>query len=668
MPTYAQIELTFNEDLVAGDNLTFFYGFGQSIFETWVNLRTAPNQVTVGTPTANVGERSAINYVQAVNLDFSFLGMEITRSINVVTIKATNPLYQFGFLPGQPTVNVSYVIDNTTEDLLYITGVSFSTATALNKCLYVKVDVTTNVLAAKVSSPVVIDPNTDNPFSFEYLRGSTIPITVESDGGQVYTEITELPSVLNSSNISVQVNTSPQGSTAIINVSQNGLLTLTYSLDDITYQSSNVFASLVPGEYTVYVKDQLGCKASKTFVADEFGILAPYFRISESNSWRFINRITWGDCSNYKNDENTLSCEENVVKPYRWIYDNQTCDIITIQFQSNYPVISAVGKEVGTNEIGTDLFPYDIVKTTNNIGRKDSRDAVKYPFLDYTGVYFTSGNIYDFDTGVDTGEDYTLNGGLPIWAVPGNYFKMDGAWFLIEQIAFDDVKNVELILVSGITQPSGDTSTIVSSIYNLEVYEEYEFTVDLVDYINKTIQIEIRNTSTYFDDLLHVSEHINVKTRQTQTVEIQYWEDENTDQNFSRGLINKIRMPIELVGGRPKQENETLITDNSAFLLKSDIHKVYVFEFQPVTTGIMFQLIKALSHSFVRIDGTYFVKEGDIEVEGPLEDTNLYVVKAPMIKSRNIYNSDSSNLGFGEGSIEIPGLVDGGSNDYMKYQ
>jgi hypothetical protein len=81
----------------------------------------------------------------------------------------------------------------------------------------------------------------------------------------------------------------------------------------------------------------------------------------------------------------------------------------------------------------------------------------------------------------------------------------------------------------------------------------------------------------------------------------------------------------------------------------------------------MFQLVKALSHSDVRIDGVYYVKEGDIEVEGPLEETNLYIVKAPMIKARNVYNSDSSNLGFGEGSIEIPGLVDGGSNNYVKY-
>jgi hypothetical protein len=666
MATYAQIELTFNEDLVAGDNLTFFYGFGQSIFETWVNLRTAPNQVTVGTPTANFGERSAINYVQAISLDFAYLGMEITRSVNVVTIKATNPLYQFGFLPGQPTVDVSYIIDNTTEDLLYISGVTFSAATT-NKCANVKVNVTTNVLADKVTSPVTINPNTNNPFSFDYIRETTIPITVESTGGQVYTLNKLLPSVLSSSNITVQVNTSPQGSTAIINVSQNGLLTLEYSLDNITFQSSNVFPSLVPGDYTVWVRDQLGCKVSKAFEANEFGILSPYFRISESNSWRFINRITWGNCANYKNDENTLSCEENVPIPYRWIYDNQVCDIITIQFQSNYPILSALAIEVGGSGIAPGPSTIPIVQLTENIGRKDSRDAIKYPFLDYTGVYFTSGNIYDFDTGVDTGEDYTLNGGLPIWAVPGNYFKMDGAWFLIEQIAFDDIKNVELILVSGITQPLTDEATIVSSIFNLEVFEEYEFTIDLVDWLDKTIQIELRNNSTYFDNLLHVSEWINIKTRQKQTVQIEYFHRENTDQNFSRGLVNKLRMPLEVVGGKPKQESETLTTDNSAYLLDSDVHKVYLFEFQPVTTGIMFQLVKALSHSDVRIDGVYYVKEGDIEVEGPLEETNLYIVKAPMIKARNVYNSDSSNLGFGEGSIEIPGLVDGGSNNYVKY-
>jgi hypothetical protein len=667
MATYAKITLTFTEDIFLHQSIRFEYLGGNQIYERWVDLRQGQNQVTVGDPTATPGERSSINYLDAVNLDYYFLNFIITHpESNKVVIQSTNPLFQFVWVSGPSSVE--YVIDNTTTTPINITDVSFSTSTAIKKCENIHVNVETDILAVKITSPVVINPNTDNPFSFDYVRETTIPITVESADGETATLNVLLPSILNSSKVSVNATVSPQGTTAIINVSQNGLLSLTYSLDDITYQSSNIFPGLSPGDYIAFVKDQFGCKTSKAFQADEFGIDTPYFRISESNSWRFINRVTWGDCSNYKNDENTLSCEENVVKPYRFIYDNQGCDIITIQFQSNYPNITAIAKEVGTSGIAAGPSSFDIVKTTNNIGRKDSRDAIKYPFMDYTGVYFTSGNIYDFDTGVDTGEDYTLNGGLPIWAVPGNYFRMDSAWFLIEQIAFDDIKNVELILVSGITQPSVDTDTIVSSIYNLEVFEEYEFTVDMVDFLNKTIQIELRNNSEYYDNLLHVTEWINIKTRQLQTVEIQYWENKNTDQNFSRGLVNKLRMPVELIGARAKQENETLITDNSAYLLESDLHKVYVYEFQPVTTGVMFQLVKALSHSFVRIDGTYFVKEGEIEVEGPLEDTNLYIVKAPMIKSRNIYNSDSSNLGFDEGAIEIPGLVDGGSNKYIKYQ
>lgn len=60
-------------------------------------------------------------------------------------------------------------------------------------------------------------------------------------------------------------------------VSQNGTATITaqgdppfeYSLDGIFWQSSNVFYNLLPGDYTVYIKDATDCISLK----DEFGIL-----------------------------------------------------------------------------------------------------------------------------------------------------------------------------------------------------------------------------------------------------------------------------------------------------------------------------------------------------------------------------------------------------------
>ena len=36
-----------------------------------------------------------------------------------------------------------------------------------------------------------------------------------------------------------------------------------------------------------------------------------------------------------------------------------------------------------------------------------------------TGIYFLVGNLYDYDTDADTGNDYILNGGLPEWGKIG---------------------------------------------------------------------------------------------------------------------------------------------------------------------------------------------------------------------------------------------------------
>src|SRR5690606_19026891 len=110
-----------------------------------------------------------------------------------------------------------------------------------------------------------------------------------------------------------------------------------YSLDNTVWQSSNVFSGLVADDYTLYVRDQLGCSFSYDFSVDAIGTArTPYFLMPKSNSIRFANRITWGDCANRKTDENALSCEANVPKPYKQLQLFQSCDIITTQFRSNY--------------------------------------------------------------------------------------------------------------------------------------------------------------------------------------------------------------------------------------------------------------------------------------------------------------------------------------------
>jgi hypothetical protein len=49
-----------------------------------------------------------------------------------------------------------------------------------------------------------------------------------------------------------------------------------------------------------------------------------------------------------------------------------------------------------------------------------------------------------------------------------------------------------------------DTNVIVSSVYNDFNYEVYEFTIDMVNYLNQTIQVKY--TDSRFETITHLSE------------------------------------------------------------------------------------------------------------------------------------------------------------------
>lgn len=541
-------------------------------------------------------------------------------------------------------LNVDFQITNFEREVLRIDSVSYSSSD--RGCNYVKVNITTNVLVTRVTSPVSINPNTENPFSFDYLRGVNVSVKCFSDDGQEVTKNIRTPDVLSSGNVKALVNNSPEGATITASVFPDTGLVLQYSLNNTYWQTSNLFTGLGSGNYTLYVKDQFGCSASKTFLVDEFGIIDPYFFISKSNSIRYAEKIEWGDCSNYKTDENSLSCEADVPLAYTEIQQWQTCDSIPTQFRSNYGDISAVAiKENG------DKINLPIQKMTNNMRLKDRRDARKYNIGGgKMGIYFVNGNIYNYDTGMDTGQNYTLNGALPIWAVVGNYVKIVNTWFVIEEIVFDESRNAEAIIID---TPFTGTDTVIqiSCLYNRFNYEVYEFNVAMFQFVDENIRVEFYNNHEVYRNLIHHSELLNVKTKQKGTVEIRYKNKTNTDIFYSTGIENKLRIPIKSINGKALDESETYKTDTTAILISAEVHELDEYTFEPVTKEMMRKLVQALSHTDILINGVSYVKNSSIEVEGALEETNLYIVTATMIKGENAFNSV---YGIDEDIIDTP--------------
>lgn len=541
-----------------------------------------------------------------------------------------------------------------------ISNVTFSEATT-NKCQNVKVNVVTNILATKILSPVVVNPNANNPFSFDWLRGETINIVVQDANGKTASTSVLLPSLLNASNFIININNSPNGATVIVENTNTSNLNLQYSLDGIDWKNSNVFEGLTVNNYTLHVRDQYGCSFTKAFTVDEFGIHVPYFYISKSNSIRYANRVTWGDSENYKTDENTLSCEVDVDTVYKEVQQFQSADIPPTQFKSNYATnIATVIKE--------DLSEIDIpiIKKTNNIGIKDKRDARQYALgSGKTGIYFLSGNTYDYNTNTVNGT-YALNGLIPEWAIVGNYISIGSAWFLIEQVLFDEIKNADVIVFSqNYTGP--EKNIVVGCVFNRFNYEVYEYAIDMVNYIDQRIKVRLVNSDSKFPTITHLSEELWCKVKHDDVIEIRYRNTTNTDVFYATGIEFKIRIPLTIQKGILDEDSEIHKTDTDTLLLNADLYEGDQFIFEPVTKEIWRKIMIALSHEKVYLNGVGYTKNGSFSTEGPLEKSNLYVLTANMLKTGNVYNSQGSgNLDFDGTEVEVPGLVESQSG-YLSY-
>ncbi|RKS03737.1 hypothetical protein [Flavobacterium sp. 102] len=462
-------------------------------------------------------------------------------------------------------------------------------------------------------------------------------------------------------NFSININNSPNGATVTVsNVNSDGL-DLEYSLNGTDWQESNVFSGLEADSYTLHVRDQYGCSKTIDFAVTDSNIYVPYFYISKSNSIRYAQRITWGDAANYKTDENTLSCEVEVGIPYHEVQLFQTADVITTQFKSNYASNIAKVVRADASEVNV-----PVVQKTNYIGQKDKRDARKYNLGDgKVGIYFLAGNRYDYDTNAVTGT-HALNGLLPEWGVVGNYINIASAWFLIEQVIFDESKNADVLVITE-TYTGVDSAIISGCIYNIKNYEVFEYSIDMADYQDESIRVKLTCTDDNFPTIEHLSEQIDVAVRHPFTLDINYWNPENNDVFYGTGIRHRIRPIYTKAEGVPDEDSSIHKTDTDVILLNADLFEGKKFIFEPVTEEIWRKLMMALSHKEVYINGVKYAKNGDFETEGPLEETNLYVLKATMLKRGNAYNSDGTVFGTGSGgAIEVPGLIEG-NDGFISY-
>ena len=134
--------------------------------------------------------------------------------------------------------------------------------------------------------------------------------------------------------------------------------------------------------------------------------------------------------------------------------------------------------------------------------------------------------------------------------------------------------------------------------------------------------------------------------------------------NYSNGIKNKLRLRTEKVDDIPSGESENYSSDTTSILIDADLKETKEFTFEPVTRGMMIKLFRSLFHRKLYIDGVGYVISEIPEVEGGLEDSNLYELKAKLIKTDRYYNAKTfdTEVPYLGGIVEMPSTLNTGSS------
>ena len=638
----SKIIITFNDIPLINDTIVF-NAFKDVVFaqlyETFVPVRSANKQSTL----SYTIQETAYNYYNALFLDNQRGFFTFNYNDNVVEIVAVQDNVEFSISSSTSTSAISLeIINNSVPTHISVNNYEFLQYSP-NICSYVRCNIHTSVTAVKYFLNGTEYANSNNPINLVLARDAIFSVTVVDSLSYMDIIGFETPSEIFSADLSVSVFNTPSGASVTVYAGDTQGLTLLYSLDGINWQSENQFHGIALGDYIAYVKDQFTCINSKGFTVDAFSpsivVKSAFSYLSKAMSIRFKRNQIWDYNDIFKTDENTLSCEENVNQIYKYTQLFKPINLITTQFLSNYSDIEAnVVLEDGSRE------SLPIINKINFLDVKDRRDAkiVRIPSdsidYNYAGIYYLSGNVYDYTTG-DIIDTYALNGNLPSYASVGNYIDISGVgWFLIEDIIYSDVLNVNMIVINYASTIS-DINIIVGSEFNQKNFNVYEFDIDFSLYNNMNIKVEILQSNEGFEDYNYLSEEIEVRDYFSKTLELIWYNKSDTMVFYSTGIKNLCNVEFTSFDSLNDSSVEIHKTPRTSLIIDSNNYEVKKLLLEDLSTEIMKKITQALLHKELYVNKVQFIANNQPESE-VVKFTNLYSIDASLTKTGSVYNSD----------------------------
>ena len=493
------------------------------------------------------------------------------------------------------------------------------------------------------------------------------------------------------SDIGVQVRVAANpliGATVTVYTFYQGQLTqrpipnnLSYSLNNVDFQTSNVFSGQVDGDYTIYIKDDLGCTVEKDFsIATGSSGRDAFIEISDLNSINFAESEIWNGNQNGidKNPENVLSLTDRQQELYEETLIFRKEDSVRIQFKSNYD-----NHDVDLENCeGTALADVIVVeKMSKNLNLFEALDAW---FIDYgdglTAVYYTAGLTYD-EAGTPNGS-YELNGNLPDFAYVGNLVEIRISPGVLEtheilDVLYDDAlgKRIFVIGLSGTSVTAEETAT--RAYYDLLPYEIYEFTIDFAPVLiqgglDKKVRVRIQATDDLYDEVNFYSEYASMLEADEYNLDrffsINYSNNNNRSIFYLYGITHFIRAEVLMSNAIIDDSVDVIKGDLTTYLAESVVNKGIRISFAEVTYKMMIKIVLAISSENLFINGLGYVKSEAVE-SLPVENTNLYLISCTLLSTNKNFNTFVNQaIGNEEGykTLYIPGLVKTNLGGFLK--
>jgi len=634
------IVITFSDFATSGDTINLF----DPVYNTLTGLETFKSQrinnfevslPDISDPNYNI--ILAQNYAQAFQVDYDQTDLfEVQINDAVVTIQADEDNVFDGYTISNSfaTATVS-TTPNVTS--LVITNVSYL-ENPTDKCAKVLVRIDANIEFTEIFEPIRLTQTAATFIEFEYSRALSYAIDIRTSDNKVAFRASlfqSTPVFITGNLLEISEDATPQGvniSVDYARVTPVSVRPLTFSLDNVTFQTSNTFSGLLNGTYNVYAKDPFGCVVSSVYVIGDFqpgqNSAPPYFYISPSNPLPFTLTRDIVPNENY-NADNLIAQNQLNYPAFNYLCPFKPSDsILSVQVKSSF--VENTAKLVDCNGTEIDTAPFQV--KTSNIGAFESRDAFKYRGIDLRlRVFFTNGNTYNEAGGI-TGS-YNLNGNYPDAYKVGSYIRVDSSYEVITDIVYNlEFERWEIVTANNLISALSDTAIIASTYYNIQPYEVYEIAFDISN-LDGVYQIILEYGTSANPTLGSAfSEAIEVSDSHEKNHLFVYGSSENNDIVWSTGFIGRFRVPYDIYPVyAPSDEIDTYQSDSKLIQLESRVYDQFNFSFYGIPYRVVEQISKVLVNNVIFIDGMQLAKNSTPEIEA-IGASNLYKMNVTLQK------------------------------------